>query len=180
MTRLHHIALTLAILGGTAVAAPTAAAQAGRVAIIDSRVVLLSMPAHTRAEAEFTRELTRARELVHTATEQLKAAVEELARHEEDLRPQQRQAAMMLLRARELTLEDMVAQLNLLADKRQAELQAPLQAQIREAVRTVRRRDRFAVVLDIANADSIVDADEAINITDRVIAELQRSTTAKP
>jgi Skp family chaperone for outer membrane proteins len=164
-------------------AAPIANAQsttAARVAVIDSRAIMQAMPGRAQAESQFALELAKAREMVHSATDSLKAAVEELSKHEKDLRPQQREAAMMILRARELGLEDMVAQLNMLASRRQSELQAPLLERIRDAVRSVRRRDKFALVIDVANAEAIVDVDDTSNITDRVIAELQRTTQARP
>jgi Skp family chaperone for outer membrane proteins len=166
-----------------AVPAATLTAQTatvGRVAVIDSRVILQAMPGRAQAESEFALELAKARELVHTATDSLRSAVEELSRHEKDLRPQQREAAMMILRARELSLEDMVAQLNMLASRRQSELQRPLLERIREAVRTIRKREKYALVIDVANADAIVDIDDTANINDRVIAELQRSAPPRP
>jgi Skp family chaperone for outer membrane proteins len=174
--------LTLALI--TVVAGPSASAQGSvqvsRIAVLDSRLILEAMPARARAESQFALELAKARELVHSATDSLKAAVEQLSRHEHDLRPQQREAATLLLRARELEVEDMVAQLNMLAGKRQSELQAPLVQQIRDAVKTVRRRERFALVIDLANSDAVIDADEAFNITDQVIAELRRTASTRP
>jgi uncharacterized protein with PhoU and TrkA domain len=87
---------------------------------------------------------------------------------------------MMVVRARELALEDMVAQLNVRADKRLAELQAPLLAQLAEAVRTVRARERLSLVLDLAAGGMIVDADGTLDIHALVLEELRRRAAAPP
>jgi Skp family chaperone for outer membrane proteins len=104
----------------------------------------------------------------------MKQAIDALSRVESELRPQQRESAMMVVRARELALEDMVSQLNLRADKRLQELQAPLLVLLGEAVKTVRARERLSLVLDLAAGAMIVDADGTLDIHALVLEELRR------
>ena len=169
----------IAVAATIATAAPVQA-QAGRdapptrIGIIDSRRLLQEMPGRSRAESQFALEMSDARLLVRTASDSLKISIDALAAIEADLRPQQRESAMMLVRARELALEDMVAQLNVRADRRLQEIQAPLLAQLTEAVRAVRTRERLAMVLDLAGGAMIIDADATLDIHTLVLAELQR------
>jgi Skp family chaperone for outer membrane proteins len=151
-----------------------------RIGIIDSRRLLHEMPGRAKAQSEFAVEMTDVRVQVRQASDSMKAAVDAFSRVESELRPQQRESAMMLVRARELALEDMVAQLNLRADRRLQELQAPLLAELTEAVRTVRARERLALVLDLAGGAMVVDADATLDIHALVLEELRRRAAASP
>ena len=186
--RRTRVSLPLALASGVALAfAAPAAAQPSpsntpivRIGIIDSRTLLQEMPGRARAESQFALEMAGARELVRSASDSMKTAIDALSKVEADLRPQQRESAMMLVRARELGLEDMVAQLNVLADRRLQELQAPLLAQLSMAVKSVRTRERLAMVLDLAAGAMIVDADSTLNINTLVLQELRRLPPAQP
>ena len=151
-----------------------------RIGIIDSRRLLQDMPGRSSAESQFALEMSDSRLLVRTASDSLKISIDALAAIEADLRPQQRESAMMLVRARELALEDMVAQLNVRADRRLQEIQAPLLGQLTEAVRVVRIRERLAMVLDLAGGAMIIDADATLDIHTLVLEELRRRATGKP
>ena len=180
--------LPLALVSGVALvfAAPVAAQSSPsntpvvRIGIIDSRTLLQEMPGRARAESQFALEMAGARELVRSASDSMKTAIDALSKVEADLRPQQRESAMMLVRSRELGLEDMVAQLNVLADRRLQELQAPFLAQLSMAVKSVRTRERLAMVLDLAAGAMIVDADSTLNINTLVLQELRRLPPAHP
>mgnify|MGYP000686290673 CR=1 FL=1 len=188
LRRRTRVSLPLALASGVALAfAAPAAAQSSpsntpvvRIGIIDSRTLLQEMPGRARAESQFALEMAGARELVRSASDSMKTAIDALSKVEADLRPQQRESAMMLVRARELGLEDMVAQLNVLADRRLQELQAPLLAQLSMAVKSVRTRERLAMVLDLAAGAMIVDADSTLNINTLVLQELRRLPPAQP
>jgi Skp family chaperone for outer membrane proteins len=145
-----------------------------RIAVVDSRRVLDSMPGRSAAEAEFGLEQAKARTMVRMATDSMKVSLEEFQRAEPELTPRQREAAMMVMRARELTLEDMVAQLDAIIARRMDQLQEPLRERIREAVKVVRLRRGYALVLDLASASGVIDSDAAIDITSEVVAELRK------
>jgi len=174
------LALGVALVTATPMDAQPSSSPVLRIGIIDSRMLLLEMPGRSRAESQFALEMAGARELVRAASDSMKTAIDALSKVEADLRPQQRESAMMQVRARELALEDMVAQLNLLADRRLQELQAPLLAQLASAVKQVRVRDRLALVLDLAAGAMVVDADSTLNINALVLQELRRLPPAQP
>lgn len=144
-----------------------------RVAVIDSHMLLDSMPGRSGAEVELGKEQSRVHRLIQEASDSLRVSVEHFSRSEAQLSPRMREAAMMQLRARELALEEMVSQLDAGASRRLDELRAPLLQRIREAVRAVRLREGFTVVLDIATTAGIVDADPSVDLTARVLAELR-------
>lgn len=171
------IALLLTCSAPVVAQRPTPATT--RIGIIDSRQLLAEMPGRAQAESAFAMEVGRARELLRAATESMKAAVDDFSRVESTLRPAQRESAMMVIRARELALEDMVSQLNLLAGQRMEAMQRPLLEEIQVAVKAVRDRERIALVLDLAASNGVVDADAALNINSRVLEEIRRRAATK-
>jgi outer membrane protein len=144
-----------------------------RVAVFDSRVVLDSMPERLAAESEFALEQAKARTMLNAATDSLRAALDEFVRVEAQLSPRQREATAMHLRARELLVEEMAANLDHVILRRQAELQQPLRERVRSAVRAVRTRAGYDLVLDRANDDVIFDADDSADITRDILQELR-------
>lgn len=176
----HLLGLAVA---ATLAASPTVAQGRGapvRVAVINSHVLLDSMPGRTGAALELEREQARVHRLIQEASDSLRQSVDRFARQEAQLTPRLREAAMMQLRAHELALEDLVAQLDAGANKRVEELRAPFLQRIREAVRTVRQREGISLVLDLSTATNIVDADDTLDLTARVLAELRRTAASAP
>jgi Skp family chaperone for outer membrane proteins len=144
-----------------------------RIAVFDSRIILDSMPQRAAAESEFALEQTKARTMLNLATDSLRAALDGFQRVESQLSPRQREATMMHLRAREMMVEEMAANLDHVIVRRQAELQQPLRDRVREAVRAVRERSGYDVVLDRANEQIIVDASPRADITGEILRELR-------
>jgi Skp family chaperone for outer membrane proteins len=171
------LATSAGALQGQDAPARRAASPSGRVLVglVDTRVLLQESPGRSKAESEFALEQANMRVHVREAADSLKAAVEQFTRAEGTLRPREREALMMVLRARELAFEDMVSQLNAAAETKLQTLQAPFVEKIRAAVRTVRQREGVHLVLDAATMPAIIDADETIDLTPKVLAELRRS-----
>lgn len=144
-----------------------------RIVVFDSRIILDSMPQRAAAESEFALEQTKARTMLNMATDSLRAALDGFQRVESQLSPRQREATMMHLRAREMMVEEMAANLDHVIIRRQAELQQPLRDRVRAAVRAVRERNRYDVVLDRANEQVIVDASPRADITSEILRELR-------
>jgi len=173
------IAIALLLLCSAPVVAQRSTPTTTRIGVIDSRQLLQEMPGRAKAESAFALEMARARDLLRAATDSMKAAVEDFSRAETSLRPAQRESAMMVIRAREVALEDMVAQLNLVAGQRLEALQRPLLEEIEVAVKAVRERERLSLVLDLAASNGVVDADTRINMNSRVLEEIRRRAATK-
>ncbi len=152
---------------------PSARNGSVRIAVFDSRVVLDSMPQRVAAESEFALEQTKARTMLTLATDSLRAALDGFARVESQLSPRQREATVMHLRAREMMVEEMAANLDHVIMRRQSELQQPLLSRVREAVRAIRERAGYDLVLDRANEQFVVDASDRVDITREVLRELR-------
>jgi Skp family chaperone for outer membrane proteins len=168
------VAMALLLAFSAPAVAQRAMPATTRIGVIDSRELLAQMPGRAQVESAFAMEMARARELLRSATDAMKAAVDDFSQAESSLRPAQRESAMMVIRAREIALEDMVSQLNLLAGKRLEELQRPMLEEIQAAVKAVRERERIAMVFDLAVSNAVVDADKALNLNSRVLEEIRR------
>ncbi|MCE2900801.1 MAG: OmpH family outer membrane protein [Gemmatimonas sp.] len=149
-----------------------------RIAVFDSRVVFDSLPERAAAESEFALEQTKARTMLAAATDSLRAALDEFTRVEQVLSPRQREATVLHLRAKELLVEEMVANLDQVILRRHGELQAPMRERVRDAVREVRRQQRYDLVLDLAVEGAVVDADARVDITSAVLRQLRASRPA--
>lgn len=172
--------LSLIVLG-CSVAAPLDAqarrVPTARIGIVDTRVLLDSAPAVRDAESAYALEASKARALVAEAADSLKQAVDAFGRESDAMTPARREATLLVLRAREITFEDMVRQLEVLAETRRRELRRPAERQVQEAIAVVRRREGITVILDRASV-GLIDADEAADITPLVLAELRRVKAA--
>lgn len=178
VSALHSATVVLATLIALPLAldAQRRPSLAGRVAIVDTRVLLDSAPSIRDAETAYAFESTKARSLVADAADSLKRAVDAFSRESEGMSPARREATLLVLRAREISFEDMVRQLELLGETRRRELRQPAEAEVQTAIAAVRRREGIAVVLDRA-APGILDLDDTVDITALVAAELRKGRT---
>ncbi len=150
-----------------------------RIAVFNSRVVFDSMPERAAAESTFALEQATARTLLTAASDSLRSAVDEFTRAEQRLTPRQREAATMHLRARELMVEEMVANLDALMLQRNDEIQAPLRARLRLAVRALRLSEGYDLILDLADDALFIEADERIDVTSVLVRAVRNAAAAR-
>ncbi len=155
-------------------------APATRIAIFDSRMVFDSMPERSAVESEFALEQAKARTMVSAASDSLRLALDALVQAEERLTPREREAGKLNLRARELLVEQMLENLDSVVQQRLNELRGPLLLRIREAVRTVRVRQGYQLVIDRSTEGLEIDADDTIDITRAIVEELRRARPDSP
>ena len=151
-----------------------------RIAVVDSRRVLDSMPGRSAAEAEFGLEQAKARTMVAEASDSLRRSLDELVKVEQRLTPRERETGKLNLRARELLVEQMLENLDGIIQQRLDELRGPLLLRIRDVVRVVRVREGYHLALDRATSGLEVDADDSIDITRAIVAELRRPLAERP
>jgi len=144
-----------------------------RVAVIDSRIILDSLPERQAAQRQFEAEQSVLRRRVQQASDSLKWFVDAFSREEQQLSPRQREASMLLLKSRELQLEEFVAQLDAGILTRVEELRQPMLERVREAVRAEREASGYDLVIDLASVSGLIDASPGIDLTARVIARLR-------
>jgi Skp family chaperone for outer membrane proteins len=148
---------------------------ATRVAVYDSRAIFDSMPERRAIESEFALEQAKARTMVSQASDSLRLALDQLVKAEERLTPREREAGKLHLRASELLVEQMVENLDQVMQQRMDELSRPLQLRISEAVKLVRVGRGYNLAIDRAAVGLAIDADDAIDITSFILAELRRT-----
>ncbi|MDX2192239.1 MAG: OmpH family outer membrane protein [Gemmatimonadales bacterium] len=161
----------VALVPGPAVA--QRAAPAATVGWFDAQAVLDSMPGRREAEGMYQEELGRARALVAAAADTLKQAVDAFGRGQGELTARQREVALLVLRAREVAFEDMVQQLNVLAEQRRRALLDPLRIRVLDAAREVRAARRLALLVERAEAGELSAFDPALDQTAQVLAHLR-------
>ncbi len=148
-----------------------------RIAVFDSRRLFDSIPGRSEVESEFALDQAKARTMVAAASDSLRLALDDLVRADERLTPREREAGKLHLRARELLVEQMVENLDVVIQQRMDELRRPLLVRMHEAVRAVRIRLGYQLVLDRAVGDGLaIDADDTIDITSAILIELRKTT----
>ncbi len=150
-----------------------------RLAVFNSRIVFEAMPERAAAESTFALEQAKARTMLGAASDSLRAAVDEFARAEQQLTPRQREAAAMHLRARELMVEEMVANLDAVMLQRNEEIQTPMRSRLRQAVRDLRISGGYDLLIDLADESRFIEADDRIDVTAALVKAVRTATAPR-
>lgn len=170
-------AACLTIVSATTLSAQTRdVPRATRIAVFDSRMVFDSMPGRAKAESDFALEQAKARTMLTAATDSLRRAVEEFSRQEGRMTPRQREATTMHLKARELLVEEMVANLDDIILRRNEELQAPLRQRLRATLREFRAKAGYDLLIDLSQDQVFVDADARLDVTAQIIRAVRSAS----
>ena len=153
---------------------PRAGLRPTRIAVFDSRIVLDSMPERSRAESELALAQAQARVKLEAAKDSLRAAVDELAKFEQTMSMREREAVTLNLRARELLVEETVARLDQDVQRAYVTLRQPMVDRLRSAVKAVREKEGYDLLIDLASEGLMLDASPSINLTSLVLRELRR------
>jgi outer membrane protein len=184
MTLLRNILAALVLAGVTLASTANAQratannsarpdARATRVAVFNSRLVFDSMPERSRAESELALAQAQARVTLESAKDSLRAAVDDLARFEQTMSMREREAMTLHLRARELLVEETVARLDQEVQRTFSTLRQPMIERLRQAMRVVRDREGYDLLLDVADDGVLRDAAPAIDLTAAILRELR-------
>ncbi len=130
------------------------------------------MPERSRAESELA--LAQARVKLEAAKDSLRAAVDELAKFEQTMSMREREAVTLNLRARELLVEETVARLDQDVQRAYVTLRQPMVERLRAAVRAVREKEGYDLLLDLASEGLMLEASPSINLTSLVLRELRK------
>ena len=168
------------LIGLTAVflmATPTAVAAqvGGKVAFVDSRLILQQTPGYTAADSQFTRELSSWRNEVQRLQASLDSAARDFEQSSVILSPSARDAKRQDLIQQQSTLETRAADLESRAATRQRELLDPIEQRVNVAIEQVRASGNYAIIFDVGSPGSgIVAADRSLDLTQVVIDELTK------
>ena len=169
-------ALLVALTAGAVplVAQQSPAAASNRVAFVNMRRVLAETPGYAQAESTFVREMTGYR----TEFQRLQVALDSSAQAFEQqatlLSQTARTARRRELEQQQSQLEQRGQELQQRATTRERELLDPIQTRVVAVIERLRAASGFSMVFDVsAQTNTIVTADQSLDLSERVIAELK-------
>jgi outer membrane protein len=167
--------LSLAGLVAGLAAQPVAAQQsAGKVAFINSRLVLAAAPGYAKAESLYTGEVAGFRLEVQKMQASLDSAVQSFQQSSVVLSPSARTAKQKELEAQQQQLEKRMQELQEKAVQRERDLIEPIQQRVTSVVEGVRAAGGYAMIFDVGVQNSgIVAADRSLDLTQKVIDQLK-------
>jgi outer membrane protein len=167
--------LSLAGLVTGLAALPVSAQQtAGKVAFINSRLVLAAAPGYAKAESLYTGEVAGFRLEVQKMQATLDSAVQSFQQSSVVLSPSARTAKQKDLEAQQQRLEQRMQELQEKAVQRERDLIEPIQQRVTSVVEGVRAAGGYAMIFDVGVQNSgIVAADRSLDLTQKVIDQLK-------
>ena len=162
-------------------AAPAAASAQARIAYIDSRVLLSQAPGRAEAETALQKELSGFDAQVKRMGDSLNTLIANYTRQEVTLSPAAKETRQKAIRDREASYQQRADALREQAQQRQAELLGPIMERVNRAIADERAAGGYAFIFDVGSqGNSIVAADTALNLTDRVLTRLRSTASATP
>lgn len=169
ISRLAVVAVLLVAAGAT----PAYAQAPLKLGYINAQQILATAPGREAAERQFESEVGAFRQQIQRMDDSLRVMGEAFQREQGSLTAAVRQQRTQALEATEQAFQQRAAQLNQQMQQRQAELVRPIMDQLNRVLDEIRRADGFSFIFDVSSAgQTIVAADTALNLTDRVIARL--------
>lgn len=167
--------LSLAAMAtGLAVLPATAQQTAGKVAFINSRMVLAAAPGYAKAESLYTSEVAGYRLEVQKMQATLDSAVQAFQQSSVVLSPSARTAKQKDLEGQQQRLEARMQELQEKAVQRERDLLEPIQQRVTSIVEGVRAAGGYSMIFDVGVQNSgIVAADRSLDLTQKVIDQLK-------
>ncbi|MEP7384531.1 MAG: OmpH family outer membrane protein [Gemmatimonadota bacterium] len=171
-----NVRATLVAFGLLALASGSVTAQGvgGKLAYIDSRVVLDKAPGRAAAESTFQKEYDAAQVKIKKMQDTLEAMGAAYQKSSASLTAVTRELREKEIRDKQQSFENAARLLEAQMQQRQGELVQPMMNQIREVLDSLRKEDGYAFIFDIGtNTSVIVAADSTLNITEKVVSRLK-------
>lgn len=169
------VGLAVAMLGGPAAAQQPAAAPA-RIAFVDARALLQSMPGYSAAESTFTKELETGRAEIQRLQRQLDSAVADFEQQQQMLSATNRAAKRKELETKGQSLQQRNQELQARLGQRERELLTPMQDRLTAVIEGIRAENNYIMVIDLgAQGLGIVTYDKSLDISQRVAQRLKTS-----
>jgi Skp family chaperone for outer membrane proteins len=175
------IGLALVTLSGARAAsaqqpqsASPVAPPGARIAFVDARRALQSMPGYAKAESTWTKELQTAQVEGQRMQAAFDSTVAVYQQSSAMLSPSAKTAREKVLNAQNDSLQTKLQALQERVQGRERELLAPMQTRLSSIIDGLRAEGNYALIIDLGNPNSqnIVSYDKALDITDRVLRRL--------
>lgn len=164
-----------------AVAVPAAASAQGRIAYIDSRILLSQAPGRAEAETALQKELAGFDAQVKRMGDSLNTMIASYTKAEVTLSPTAKETRQKAIRDREASYQQRADALREQAQQRQSELLGPIMERVNKAIADERAAGGFAFIFDVGSqGNAIVAADTTLNVTERVLTRLRATASTNP
>ena len=169
------VTMAVVMTAGVAPAAAQAPAAAPmKVAFVNMRRILAVTPGYAQAETTFVKEMAGYRSEYQKLQVSLDSAAAEFEQQATLLSPTARSTRRKDLETRQQTMEQRGQDLQQRIATRERELLDPIQTRVVGVIERIRAAGGFAMVFDVsAQTNTVVTADKALDLSDRVIAELK-------
>jgi outer membrane protein len=169
------IGSTLAVLGYNGFSEPQQAPV--RLAYINSNEVIAETPGASDAQATFDREMARWQAEVKVLEDSLQQMITTYEQQQVMLSPQARQDRQQEIMQKQLEYQQRAADLQQVAQRRQAELVQPIFDKISSALKDIRAERGYTMIFD-ASAGALLAADTTLDVTALVIEYLRAQQEA--
>jgi outer membrane protein len=168
------LAATSLVFSASVAQAQAGASLAGKVAFVDSRVIMERAPGRREAEAIFQRETAPFEAQVKSMSDSLQAMITAYQKKEPALSQADKEKEQKTIRDKQADFQDRTQKLQQQAQQRETELLQPILDQVRKVLDEIRAEEGYTVVFDLsAGTGTIVAYDKNMDITERVIARLK-------
>lgn len=174
MGRLTSTLFVAGLLTALAASPATAQQTSGKVAFINSRLVLAGAPGYAKAESLYAGEVAGFRLEVQKLQATLDSSVQAFQQSSVVLSPSARTAKQKELEAQQQRMEQRMQELQEKAVQRERDLLEPIQQRVTAVVEGVRAAGGYAMVFDVGIQNSgVVAADRSLDLTQKVIEQLK-------
>ncbi|HEU5169749.1 MAG TPA: OmpH family outer membrane protein [Gemmatimonadales bacterium] len=164
--------------GRTPPPAAAAADQPGptKIGFVNIQAILKQTPGYAKAESTFAKELDGYRTEVQKLQASLDSAAQDFEQQSVALSPTSRQTKRKELEAQQEKLQQRTQELQQRAAARERELLEPIQQRINSVIEGIRAAGSYAIIFDVsAPGNGIVTGDKSLDLTQRVLQQLQAS-----
>jgi outer membrane protein len=164
---------------GRAVAQQPASGPSGagaRIAFVDARRALQSMPGYAKAESTYVKEGQATQTELGRLQAQLDSALTQFQQQEPMLSASNRAARRKELETKNTELQTKARDLQQKLALRERELLQPMQQRLTAIIEGIRAESNYAMIIDLGGQGlGIVTYDKGLDITERVIQRLRQS-----
>lgn len=154
----------------------TADVEATRIGFVNIQAILKATPGYATAESTFSKELDGYRTEVQKLQAGLDSAAQDFEAQSAVLSPSQRTQRRKDLEAQQEKLQQRTQELQQKAATRERELLDPIQARVNSVIEGIRAAGNYAIIFDVsAPGNGIVTGDKSLDLTQRVLQQLQAS-----
>jgi outer membrane protein len=152
------------------------AAGAPKIGFVNIQAILKQTPGYAKAESTFAKELDGYRGEVNKLQASLDSAAQDFEAQSAVLNPSQRAAKRKDLEGQQEKLQQRTQELQQRAATRERELLDPIQARVNSVIEGIRAAGNYAIIFDVsAPGNGIVTGDKSLDLTQRVLDQLQAS-----